>query len=161
MATPDREADADQTDVWLASWDGKQAIQMTRSAASEHMPRWSPDGRHLAFLSDRADGKAGDQIWLLDRAGGEAQQRSHFESAITGYAWSPDGKRIVFTAEVPAAPEENPERPAPIVIDRLQFKSDTAGYLRSARSHLFLLDVPSGTVTPLIGSPREDRKSVV
>lgn len=156
VATPDREADADQTDVWLASWDGKQAIQMTRSAASEHMPRWSPDGRHLAFLSDRADGKAGDQIWLLDRAGGEAQQRSHFESAITGYAWSPDGKRIVFTAEVPAAPEENPERPAPIVIDRLQFKSDTAGYLRSARSHLFLLDVPSGTVTPLTGGPYDE-----
>ena len=84
VATPDREADTDQIDVWLASWDGRQALQMTRSAASEHMPRWSPDGRQLAFLSDRADGKAGDQVWLIDRAGGEAQQRSHFGSAITG-----------------------------------------------------------------------------
>ena len=156
VATPDREADADQTDVWLASWDGKQAIRMTRSAASEHMPRWSPDGRQLAFLSDRADAKAGDQIWFLDRAGGEAQQRSHFESAITGYAWSPDGKRIVFTAEVPAAPEDNPEKPAPIVIDRLQFKSDDAGYLRNERSHLFLMDVATGTVTPLTDGPHDD-----
>ena len=129
---------------------------MTRSAASEHMPRWSPDGRQLAFLSDRADGKAGDQVWLIDRAGGEAQQRSHFGSAITGYAWSPDGKRIVFTAEVPAAPQENPDRPAPIVIDRLQFKSDTAGYLQGARSHLFLLDVPSGTVTTLTDGPYDE-----
>jgi dipeptidyl aminopeptidase/acylaminoacyl peptidase len=149
VTSPDRAADADRTHVWLASWDGRETRQATRSAAGEHAPRWSPDGRMLAFLSDRTDEKAGDQIWLLDRAGGEAQQRSHFASAITGYAWSPDGKRIVFTAQVPAAPDEDPEKPAPIVIDRLQFKSDDAGYLRGERSHLFLMDVASGTVTPL------------
>ncbi len=156
VTTPDRAADGDQSDVWLASWNGKQAIQATRSASSEHAPRWSPDGRQIAFLSDRADAKAGDQIWLLDRAGGEAQQRSHFPSAITGYAWSPDGRRIVFSAQSPAPPVNDPERPAPIVIDRLQFKSDAAGYLRNERSHLFLLEVASGAVTALTDGPYEE-----
>lgn len=149
VSTPDRAADADRTHVWLARWDGREAIQATRSAASEHTPRWSPAGGQLAFLSDRADTKAGDQIWLLDLAGGEAQQRSHFASPVTGFAWSPDGKRIVFSAQVPAVPDEDPDKPAPIVIDRLQFKSDDAGYLRGERSHLFLMDVGSGAVTAL------------
>ncbi|MGE0580836.1 MAG: prolyl oligopeptidase family serine peptidase [Steroidobacteraceae bacterium] len=149
VTSPDRAADGDQSDVWLASWDGQQSIQATRSAGSEHTPRWRPDGRQLAFLSDRADEKAGDQLWLLDMGGGEARQRSHFPSGITGYAWSPDGQRIVFSALSPAVPVADPEKPAPIVIDRLQFKSDDAGYLRNERSHLFLLDVATGAVTTL------------
>lgn len=156
VATPDREADADRTDVWLASWDGKESLQLTRSAANEHTARWSPDGRQLAFLSDRADAEAGDQIWLIDRAGGEAQQRSHFATAITAYDWSPDGKRIVFAASMPAKPTEDADKPAPIVIDRLQFKSDDGGYLRSERSHLYLMDVATGAVTPLTDGPHDD-----
>jgi len=156
VSTTDRDADADQTDIWLARYDGSQVIQVTRSTSSEHSPRWSPDGRRLAFLSDRVDEKAGDQIWVLEMAGGEAQQRSRFETAITDFAWSPDGRRIVFSARLPRYEDGDEDLPAPIVIDRLWFKSDAAGYLREERSHLYLLDVESGATQQLTDGAFDD-----
>src|SRR3954454_12597478 len=47
--TVDAVADKSDTDVWIASWDGKQQMRMTTSAESETAPRWSPDGRWLSF----------------------------------------------------------------------------------------------------------------
>jgi len=148
VSTPNRETDADDDDLWLASWNGRQSIRLTNSPSGEHSARWSPDGRYIAFLSDRGDGKAGDQIWLLDRNGGEARQLSHFESGITSFAWAPDGHRMVFNAEV-VPPGQSDDKPHPIVIDRLQFKRDDSGYLRAERTHLFLLDVRTAAITQL------------
>src|SRR5215204_2774239 len=75
VSTVDAGADKSDTDVWMASWDGAQQMRLTSNPESENAPRWSPDGRYLAFLSGRPGGKArGAQVWLLDRNGGEAQQ---------------------------------------------------------------------------------------
>ncbi len=156
VTTADREADADQADVWLARWDGTETRQLTRGKSDEHSPRFSPDGRRLAFLSDRADEKAGDQVWVLDLAGGEAQQLSHFDAPISDFAWSPDGDRLVFTAQRPHARDEDEDKPAPIVIDRLWFKSDEGGYLRDERSHLYLMNAHDGAVTPLTDGPYDE-----
>jgi dipeptidyl aminopeptidase/acylaminoacyl peptidase len=146
-----KDPDVDEDDIWLVSWNGRQSLRLTNTPSSEHSPRWGPDGQLLAFLTDRGDAKAGDQIWLLDRRGGEARQLTHFGqgtgSGITSFAWSPDGLRMVFSAEVREKQDE--EHPQPIVIDRLQFKSDSGGYLRGERTHLFLFNVQSGEVTPL------------
>ena len=46
-------ADKSDTDVWMASWDGKQQVRITSSTEAENAPRWSPDGRYLSFLSGR------------------------------------------------------------------------------------------------------------
>src|SRR5690606_12188127 len=62
VSTPHREEDKDNKDLWLVSWDGRKRLQLTSTPASEHTPRWSPDGGRLAFLSDRADSESGDQI---------------------------------------------------------------------------------------------------
>src|SRR3954470_21439092 len=51
--TVDTAADKADTDVWIASWDGKQQLRMTSSTESEGSPRWSPDGKYLSFLSSR------------------------------------------------------------------------------------------------------------
>lgn len=153
LTSADRKRDEFTSDLWLANWTGEAAVQLTHSEADESHPRWSPDGSKLAFLVDRSkegdEDEAGDQIWVLDLRGGEARQLSHFESAISGFAWSPDGTRMVFTAEVPKPPKDDEDKPAPIVIDRMLFKSDTGGYLGKARTQLFLLEVASGAVTPL------------
>ena len=76
VSASDTARDHDDTDVWLASWDGAQQIRVTRSPSGEHAPRWSPDGRWIAFLSDRDDPHEVSQLWLYNRAGGGSRRRS-------------------------------------------------------------------------------------
>ena len=66
----DATADKSDTDVWIASWDGKQQLRMTTSTESESSPRWSPDGRLLAFLASRPGKAKGNQVWRLAPNGG-------------------------------------------------------------------------------------------
>jgi dipeptidyl aminopeptidase/acylaminoacyl peptidase len=138
--------DEDNSDVWMTSWDGKQSVQLTRSPAGESTPRWSPDGRYLAFLSSRDDPREVDQLWLLDRAGGEAERITGLPSGIADYAWAPDGKRIALISrdpdpDAPIPGDTTKKTPRPIVIDRFHFKEDETGYLTNRRQHLYLLDL--------------------
>jgi dipeptidyl aminopeptidase/acylaminoacyl peptidase len=159
VSTPSRERDADESDIWVVAWDGGTPRRLTYTAASEHSPRWSPDGRRLAFLSDRDEARTpaaeNEQIWVMDLAGGEAQQRTHFEGAIGSFAWAPDGRRWAVSATLVVTAMPVAERPAPIVIDRLQFKRDVDGYLGAERAQLFLIDTASGAATALTSGPTE------
>src|SRR5205809_413717 len=138
--------------VWTVGLDGQNERQITSSTDSESNPRFSPDGRYLAFTSSRP-GKAKDnQVWLLARTGGEAVQLTEVKGRLQGYEWSPDSKRLALTigdpdpdAQDTAANNENgakPKVPKPIVIDRYKFKQDVQGYLLSGRhSYIYLFDV--------------------
>ena len=149
LSSPDRDRDEETSDIWLARWAGGESLQLTHGAGSEHHPRFSPDSRYLAFLSDRADEDKGDQIWLLDRRGGEARQITSTETEISDFDWSPDGKRLVFVTEPAPKPARESRNPEPIVIDRYYFKEDIAGYLGKAHSNLFLLELATGDVAQL------------
>ena len=72
---------------------------MTSEEESSEHPRWSPDGKYLAFLSKRDDGKT--QVWLLNRLGGEAQPLTETVQDVKDFAWSPDSKRIVLVLQDP------------------------------------------------------------
>jgi dipeptidyl aminopeptidase/acylaminoacyl peptidase len=144
-----RDTDKNDTDVWMVSWDGRERLQLTSTPDAESRPRWSPDGKYLAFLSSRQNAKAA-QVWLLPRAGGEAAKLTDVKGGVSDYAWSPDSRRLVLVVSDPdpnvpnpaEAPKEEPARTAkPIVLDRYRFKSDSGGYLRGERSHLYLFDV--------------------
>ncbi len=154
-----RTADLDQDrivgDIWMVSWDGTRTLQLTYTDESESTPRFSPDGRYLAFLASRGEGdKVKSQVWILERAGGEARQLTKFPGGVSDYAWSPDGKRLAVIASDPdpdeiaegeaettASGKKKARTPKPIVIDRYQFKADRVGYLRHVRDHLYLFDV--------------------
>src|SRR5579884_2365405 len=69
VTVADTSEDKRASAVWMTSWDGARTVRLTTSKAGEHAPRWSPDGRFLAFLSNRDDEHT--QLWLLDRLGGE------------------------------------------------------------------------------------------
>src|SRR3954463_3926573 len=99
VSTVDVKKDKNVSHLWLASWDGKQERQLTFSDEGESPPRWSPDGRQLAFMSSRQDPCEKSQIWLLPLAGGEAAKITDFKRDIDDFAWSPDGKRMVLVVE--------------------------------------------------------------
>jgi dipeptidyl aminopeptidase/acylaminoacyl peptidase len=151
VRTVDAKADKRFTHLWMTSWDGSRTIQLTsREKESETTPRFSPDGRYLAFISSRTDKHDNDQLWLLDRTGGEARPLTKLEGSVVDYAWSPNGRQLALivldkdpNAEDPDAKEED-KRPKPIVINRFQFKRDIDGYLGTRRQRLMLLDVATG-----------------
>jgi dipeptidyl aminopeptidase/acylaminoacyl peptidase len=152
VGTLDAEKDKRDSDLWMVSWDGTQQVRLTSSPeSSERAPRWSPDGRYLAFLASRGDEeekKKGAQVWLLDRAGGEAQKLTDVKGGVSDYEWSPDGTRLCLVVSDfdPASEPEKMEgwkrkTTPPIVIDRYHFKSDEGGYLTRLYAHLTLFDV--------------------
>ncbi len=103
------EKDAYQTDVWLVPTAGGEARALASSSVGDDTPRWSPDGRWLAFLSERpragatADevAEAKRQIWLIRPDGGEAVPLSSAPGSVSALDWSADGKTIAFLAREP------------------------------------------------------------
>lgn len=155
VSVADTGKDQDDTDLWLASWDGAQQIRLTRSSSGEHAPRWSPDGRWIAFLSDRDDPREVDQLWLLDRAGGEPERLTDLPGGVSDLAWSPDGRRLALVVsdsdpDFRAKDDTSEKAPAPIVIDRFQFKEDEVGWLHGLHDHLYLYDVAGRKATQLL-----------
>ena len=162
-----KDTDKNDTDIWMASWDGTQEIQLTASADGESRPRWSPDNKYLSFVSSRQGAKDG-QLWLMNRAGGEAVKVSDVKGGVGDYAWSPDGKRLVFVVNEPdprdpkdddKAEGEKKKTPPPIVIDRYQFKQDVDGYLRNARTHLYVFDVATKKAEAITSGTQYDESS--
>jgi dipeptidyl aminopeptidase/acylaminoacyl peptidase len=161
VGTTDVKEDKGHTHVWVASYDGKEDRQFTFSQDSESSPRWSPDGRYLAFISGRPGPAKHDQVWLMDRDGGEAWQLTDTKGHLRSFEWSPDSKRLALVIEDPDPnnPDEqvdqpaaaagtsptataHPKPPKPIVIDRYHYKQDIEGYLLSTRhTYIYLLDL--------------------
>jgi dipeptidyl aminopeptidase/acylaminoacyl peptidase len=96
--------------IWRAPIDGGQPAQLTSGAEGENGPRWSPDGRTIAFTAKRGDNEFA-QIYLLPAGGGEARQLTTHASAVSEIAWAPDGSTIYFKApEAKTADEKARER---------------------------------------------------
>jgi dipeptidyl aminopeptidase/acylaminoacyl peptidase len=108
--------DAYQTDVYLVPTAGGEARALATSPANDDAPRWSPDGRFVAFLSERprpgakADSEKGEtadeakrQIWLIRPDGGEAVPLTAAPGSVSAFEWSADAKTIAFLAREPKA----------------------------------------------------------
>jgi len=155
--------DKNEQRLYMISTKGGDPIPLTAEGVSSSHPRWSPDGKYLAFLSARNAGKT--QVWLLDRRGGEAQKLTETVQGVNDFEWSPDSTRLVLNLQDPKPedaeaakdkPAAKPKTPPPFVIDRLQFKEDTVGYLDRRRDHLFVFDVASKKTTQLTSGDFDD-----
>jgi dipeptidyl aminopeptidase/acylaminoacyl peptidase len=161
--------DKSEQRLWMVSTQGGDPIPLTSEGVSSNHPRWSPDGKYLAFVSARNGGK--NQIWLLDRRGGEAQKLTEVAQGVNDFEWSPDSTRLVLILQDPkpedleSAKEKDKDRPAappkpktppPFVIDRLQFKEDTVGYLDHRRTHLYVFDAASKKTAQITSGDFDD-----
>ena len=155
VGTPNLEANRVAHDIWLVPADGGEARQITRGG-SDIRPRWSPDGKRIAFLSSR-DGE--QQIYWINLDGGDANKLSSLSGGADNQLWSPDGKWIAFVSSVyPDCKDEgcNSEREAARekskvrarIYDRLLYRHWT-GWWDGRRSHLFVMPASGGAARDL------------
>jgi len=130
VTTADWKENRFDTEIWIAR-EGAPAVQLTRTEKqSSTTPRWSPDGRWLAFLTDRGNKT---QVWLIRPDGGEAQPLTQAAEAVSNFRWAPDSRRMAFTMQEPEPDSMKQRR------DRLgEFAVEDAEY---RQSHLWMVDV--------------------
>ena len=154
VTTHDLDADKDKSQVWMVPASGGEAIPLTTEEYSSTHPRWSPDGKYLAFLSERQDGVK--QVWILNREGGEARKLTSTIQDVDDFAWAPGSDRIALVLQdaspddIAAAKSADPAtyqpKPHPFVIDRLHFKEDEIGYLDHRRKHIYVFRMSDRSV---------------
>ena len=145
LSWPDRDSDSTHVSVYVAPLNGRAPARRFTHGTKDHTPRWSPDGRYLAFVSDRGEKP---QLFVAPLGGGEARQITKRKWGVSAPAWSPDGSRVAFTARTgrftPPNERKGLEKAAPIVVRDLRYKLDGVGFFDRRRTHIFVADIESG-----------------
>ena len=159
----ERETEKKYTNLWLADSDGGRLRQFTHGKWSDTQPRWSPDGRTLAFLSNRGSEEQA-QLYLLPADGGEARPLTDLKGSFANFEWSPDGARLVCQfrrKDADALEREKDESKKKLGISfrqitRADYKFDGAGYLPQERWHIWVIDAATGQATQLTDGDKDE-----
>lgn len=123
--------------IWKVNADGSGAVQMTSGTDGENSPRWSPDGKSIAFIAKRGtEPESVAQIFLISPAGGEARALTTHATAVSNITWSPDGTLIYFRAADPKTDEQKARDK--VKDDVFMFDEDYQ------QQHLWSVAVPGG-----------------
>jgi dipeptidyl aminopeptidase/acylaminoacyl peptidase len=143
--------DKHESNLWTISADGSDNRALTNGNYSDSSPRWSPDGTRLAYISDR-DGKP--QIYVRWMDNGQTAELTNLENGPSELVWSPDGKLISFSmlvpsepakiANLPKAPEGAKWADPPKAYDRLVYRFNGRGYLKSGFMQRFVVSADGG-----------------
>ena len=144
-------ADANRSNLWIINADGSKNRPLTTGNHSDYSPRWSPDGDRILYLSSKNGSSQMYLRWLED---GTEQKLSNFPKSPGSIQWSPDGKWIAFGMSVdaqasslmalPTPPKGAQWTNKPKYIDKLNYRSDGAGYLPASYRHLFVMSADGG-----------------
>ena len=93
------------SEIWIMPSSGGEPRRFTYNDKSDRAPQWSPDGRWIAFLSQRW-ASPHTQVYLIPADGGEARPLTKAENSVQAFRWSPDGRRIAYTVTDPKTKEE-------------------------------------------------------
>lgn len=148
------ESNAFETDLWLADAATGESHLLTVAAKSSTDAAWSPDGKWIAFLSDRIAPIAGSpadkkQVYVMPSDGGEAQQLTKMESGVNSFEWAPDSKRIALSAEAPES-------------KGMKDRKETFGEYHVFHAdyqmvHLWVVDLPKTDATGNTAAPGEPK----
>jgi dipeptidyl aminopeptidase/acylaminoacyl peptidase len=142
------------SNLWLIDVNGERLRQLTDGGFRDSAPVWSPDGKRIAFLSNRSGSTQIHVMWVDTR---ETLQLTRVEREPGGLKWSPDGGQLLFTMnlrdETPILPVKLPQTPrgaqlAPgaVIVDRLSWGADGTGPTFKSYNHVFVVDSKVGGV---------------
>ena len=153
------EANKGNSDIYLIDADGKNLRALKNSEKNETEPKFSPDGKTIAFVR-------GGQIWQCNLDGSNEKQLTNIYTEASGFEWSPDGKKILFVSSVYpecTTQECNEQKDKAKAESKVKAEVFTELMYRHwnnwrghKRSHLFLLDVATGNFTDLTEGNKED-----
>ncbi|WP_125010293.1 S9 family peptidase [Parageobacillus thermoglucosidasius] len=137
--------------------------QWTFGKSKDTFPRWSPDGKTIAFLSNRS-GKP--QIWRLPADGGEARQLTFLKNGVRQLCWSPNGRFLIALTSLDKEEtlkereeknknEKEKRKLTPLIVERLQYKSDAAGFRDDKQDVLIRIDAETGEMQALTNGDDE------
>nr|MBA3805054.1 S9 family peptidase [Acidobacteriota bacterium] len=152
ITDPDKTANKSKTQIHLIAVEGGEPRQLTSGDQSSESPRWSPDGKSLAYISD-------SQVWMIDVASGEKKKMTSISTGADVPVWSPGGKFIAFTSDVyPECTNDECNRKRVQQADESKVKAKVADRLlyrhwktwkEGKRSHVFIASMDGGAARDL------------
>jgi dipeptidyl aminopeptidase/acylaminoacyl peptidase len=158
VTTIDQKANRRHSEIRLIPADGsREATVLTTAPQSSNSPRWSPDGKSIAFLSARpvagetdpgtaapgGNNVARNQVWLLPLTGGEPRRVTNLLNGVTNFQWSPDGTKLVVVSRT--GPSDTAKSPSDVRhYKNANYKFNDNGWFDDKRAHLWVVEVPSG-----------------
>ncbi len=163
----DKTSEVKYSNLWVVPIESGKPHQFTHGDQTDASPRWSPDGKNLAFLSNRGDKIKPAQIFLIPFNGGEAHKLCDIPGEISLVSWSPNGNKLLCTVRktdpdvLKREKDENKKKLGVVdrVYDRVFYKLDGYGYLPHERTHLWLIDAHTGKANQLTDHPVWDELS--
>jgi dipeptidyl aminopeptidase/acylaminoacyl peptidase len=149
----DLEANEYRAELWIMPTDGSAPPRRFTSGRRDVRPRFSPDGRWLAFLRAGEDDKP--QLHVMATDGGEPRGVCEHPLGVEGFAWSPDSTRIAYVARVPQEgrygtdKEVPPEKEPPRRITTFRYRLDNLGFTFDRRPQVFVVDALAEGAEPV------------
>ncbi len=151
----DRETDGYRSAIWVVDTAGGEPRQFTAGAKRDGSPRWSPDGKWLAFTSERGEEKP--QLALIAAGGGESRVLTKLPLGAGVPVWSADGTKLALSAKTGTPPDPDPKKAKPYRrISSMKYRINGQGFTYDQRRHVFVVDVATGEPTQITNGDWDD-----